>query len=444
MKKFHVIIAVFLIVLTAFGWISYAADASSELIEYNNNLKEAQEYTEMGLYYRAVESYAKAIEYKSTEENWANLLAVCVLNCEEYPSFFSDYISYLEDAVEQFPKNVDFVYELATAYYDDESYSSAYSVVETAVENGVDDEKITTLMQELKYLYTLEGSSFYDFYSPVDDVYVVKARNGWVTMTTEGKLSSTEYTYYGPIGENGERIITNSLGSRLYDSSLQLMAKFDGEVTDAGRFSEGLIAIQIDNGQYAYYNELGEEQFSGYDAAGTFNDGLAAVQINGKWGVIDSSGELVVEAEFDEIVLDNYGYFNAQDVVVACYNGKYSLYDESLEKISDFEADDMGIPTSDNKIAFCQSGKWGYIDASGNVLIEAEYDGALSFSNGLAGVCVGSEWGFIDTNNNIVIDCSFAGVDYFNSDGTCCVRIDEVENEDSTPEWKMLVLEMGL
>lgn len=84
--------------------------------------------------------------------------------------------------------------------------------------------------------------------------------------------------------------------------------------------------------------------------------------------------------------MDNYGYFNNQEVVVACIDGKYSLYDDSLNKVSDFEAEDMGIPTADNKIAFCQSGKWGYIDTQGKVLIEPAYDGALSFSNGLAGV----------------------------------------------------------
>lgn len=445
MKKLNVIIAVFLVALTAIGWISYITTTSSDLIEYNKNIEDAEAFTDQGLYYRAIDSYAKAIEYRPSEKNWTSLLAVCVLNCGEYPSYLSNYIDYLESAVAQFPKNVDFIYELATAYYNDESYSSAYNVVLNAVENGVNDEKITTLMQELKYLYKLEGSPFYSFYSPINDTYVVQTAGGWGTMTTEGQFSSSEYPYYGPLSENGERLFTTAeLGARLYNENDEVLAKFEGNVTDAGRLSEGLIAIQLDDGKYAYYNEFGKKQFGDYDAAGTFHDGKAAVQIGGKWGVIDQQGETVVDAKFDEIVLDNYGYFNNQEVVVACIDGKYSLYDDSLNKVSDFEAEDMGIPTADNKIAFCQSGKWGYIDTQGKVLIEPAYDGALSFSNGLAGVRVGDAWGFIDTDNNIVIQCEFAGVDYFNADGTCCVRVDSGIGEDTTPQWQMLVLELGL
>ena len=151
MKKLNVIIAVFLVALTAIGWISYITTSSSDLIEYNKNIEDAEAFTDQGLYYRAIDSYAKAIEYRPSEKNWTSLLAVCVLNCGEYPSYLSNYIDYLESAVAQYPKNVDFIYELATAYYNDESYSSAYNVVLNAVENGVKDEKITTLMQELKY-----------------------------------------------------------------------------------------------------------------------------------------------------------------------------------------------------------------------------------------------------------------------------------------------------
>ena len=445
MKKLNVIVAVFLVALTVIGWGSYIATSSSDLIEYNKNIEAAETFTEQGLYYRAINSYEKAIEYRPSEKNWTKLLSVCVLNCAEYPTYLSNYIGFLESAVSQYPKNADFIYELATAYYNDESYTSAYSTVKNAVENGVKEEKIITLMKELKYLYKLEGSPFYRFYAPVNNTYVVQTPSGWGMMSTEGQSTSSEYPYFGPLGEKSERVfITDKLGARLYSEDGGVLAKFDGNVTDAGRLSEGLIAIKIGDGKYAYYNEFGEKQFGDYDIAGTFYNGKAAVKIGTKWSIIDKKGELVTDDVFDDIVLDNYGYFNKQEVVPACVSGKYSLYDESMKKVSDFEADGMGIVTPDGEIAFCQSGKWGFIDTKGKVLIEPVYDGALSFSNGLAGVRVGNLWGFIDTENNLAIGCKFAGADYFNADGSGCVRVDSGIGQGTIPQWQVLVLELGL
>lgn len=446
MKNLKIIIAVFLVVLTVFGWISYISTSSSDLIEYNDNLKQAEEWTEKGLYYRAIDCYAEALKYKPTEENWSGLLDVCKLNCEEYPEFKADYIDYLEDAVSQYPKNVAFVYDLAMAYYDDESYKNAYKTATNSIDNGVKDEKIITLARNLKYVYRLKGSTFTEFYSPIENEYSVHGKSGWGKLDTEGASSNVwEYLYYGPIGENGEKIISSGdLGVRLYDENDKVLAKFDFNIASAGRFSEGLIAIQSEDLSYAYYDEYGEKKFGDFEEAGTFYDGLAAVKQNGKWGIINTKGEFTVSPEYDEIVLDNYGYFNKQKVIAAGKNNKYGLYDDSFKRIGDFEADKIGIPTDDNMFAFCSSGKWGFVDDKGKILIEASYDDALSFSNGLAAICIDGEWGFIDTSNNIVIQCEFAGADYFNSEGSCCVRIDAPNNEEDSPEWSLLVLEMGL
>ena len=40
--------------------------------------------------------------------------------------------------------------------------------------------------------------------------------------------------------------------------------------------------------------------------------------------------------------------------------------------------------------------RWGYVDPSGTVAIEARFDHAQPFSEGRAGVLVGGEWGYID------------------------------------------------
>lgn len=446
MKNLKIILAIFLGILLIFGWVSYATSMSKDLVQYRDNLKNAEEYTETGLYYRAIDCYAEAIEIKPSEKNWGKLIAVCELNLKEYPDFLEDYIDYLEEAIKQYPKNATFISALANAYYTDESYSSAYKTVKQAVDNGVKDENIVTLERKLKYVYRLKGSTFSEFYSPIDKEFSVHGNSGWGTIETDGRASNTwDNLYYGPIGEDGEKVVTKEdLGTRLYDEDDKVLAIFKVDVLSAGRFSEGYIAIETAEGKYDYYDEFGEKAFGPFEMAGTFNDGLAAVKQNGKWGIIDDKGKFKVNPEYDEIVLDNYGYFNKQEVVIACKDGKYGLYDDSLKSKNDFTADKMDIPTKDGIIAFCQNNKWGYVDEDGKVIIEPTYENALSFSNGLAAVCQNGQWGFIDKENNIVIDCEFAGADYFTKEGSCCVRLISPENENNPAEWQILVLELGL
>lgn len=60
-----------------------------------------------------------------------------------------------------------------------------------------------------------------------------------------------------------------------------------------------------------------------------------------------------------------------------------------------------------------ESGKYGYCDASGNVVIEPRYDGAKPFHEGLAAVCRNSLWGYIDKNGKTVIPLRYYDADSF-------------------------------
>jgi len=57
--------------------------------------------------------------------------------------------------------------------------------------------------------------------------------------------------------------------------------------------------VQID-GKYGYINQTGnfiiQPQFEDADS---FSEGLAAVRINGKYGYIDKTGQILIEPQFD-------------------------------------------------------------------------------------------------------------------------------------------------
>ena len=52
-------------------------------------------------------------------------------------------------------------------------------------------------------------------------------------------------------------------------------------------------------------------------------------------------------------------------------------------------------------------GKWGFIDAKGQYVINPQFDNAGDFSEGLAAVEIGDRWGFIDTKGQYIVKPQF-------------------------------------
>jgi hypothetical protein len=69
-----------------------------------------------------------------------------------------------------------------------------------------------------------------------------------------------------------------------------------------------------------------------------------------------------------------------------------------------------------------KTGKWGYLDRTGNVTIEAKFDWALTFREGLGLVNVGEKWGFIDATGKTVVEPQFDAASSF-SEGLARVQL---------------------
>lgn len=85
---------------------------------------------------------------------------------------------------------------------------------------------------------------------------------------------------------------------------------------------------------------------------------------------------------------------------------------------------------SEGKAAFLQRpgwfrarGRWGYVDATGAVTIQPRFDGASSFSEGMAAVTIGERVGFIDPAGRVVIEPRFQQAGPF-SEGRARVLVD--------------------
>jgi hypothetical protein len=197
----------------------------------------------------------------------------------------------------------------------------------------------------------------------------------------------------------------------------------------AESFSEGLAPARID-GEYGYLNKTGRFVIAPrFDYARGFYEGLAAVVIDRKCGFIDRTGGIIIEPQFDAawpfreglapIMVHNrwrftekWGFVDKTGRVViepkfwarsrfreglafVVYLHGWGYRQESKTEFIDKTGRVVNMPHLDNSGRFFFEGlttiridgKYGYMNKTGQIVIEPQFDYAASFSEGLA--CVG-------------------------------------------------------
>ena len=130
---------------------------------------------------------------------------------------------------------------------------------------------------------------------------------------------------------------------------------------------------------------------------------LYYIEINGKAGFIDSSGEVVVPPRFNALLAT---YFSEGRCPFE-EGGLCGFIDEA-GAISVSPLYSSVLEFSKGLAAVCRDGLWGFVDRDGNEKIEPSFDDACGFaSDGLATVKRDGKWGYIDTRGKFVIQPKF-------------------------------------
>ncbi len=159
-----------------------------------------------------------------------------------------------------------------------------------------------------------------------------------------------------------------------------------------GQFSEDLCWAQTDN-TCGFINKSGKYELTGdwktlvlyedtegqEDLSPTFSEGLAWVcNQNGKFGYIDTKGNVVVPFRYEPGYDEPDGWYTQQP----CYdfhNGIARVWDKATEK-------------------------YGYIDREGKEVFSCQFTEAEDMSEGLARVRRNDNYGFIDAKGNCTLD----------------------------------------
>ena len=157
--------------------------------------------------------------------------------------------------------------------------------------------------------------------------------------------------------------------------------------------ANGLLRCQVSSsGKYGYVNTKGEKVIDHqFDKADTFYDGVAAVKMGDKWGLINSSGNFIAALKYDTLYYagSNRYVFAPKNSSSSSSSRLYGLMDASgtevvpamYNNINGNEYDTSGRFTARNT-----NGKYGFIDGNGNVIVDFVYNNVGEFLNGYGSV----------------------------------------------------------
>lgn len=237
-----------------------------------------------------------------------------------------------------------------------------------------------------------------------DGKYVVNPQFQSVSFFSEG-MAAVENTdnKWGYIDETGAIII-------------------NPQYKQASSFSEELACVVVEGGMPQYIDSKGEMKFQiDAELAGDFHNGLAPVKIKEKWGYIDKTGTIKINAQFDNASMfsgdlaavctidkkDSTSYFGEQKWGFIDAEGKITIT-QQFKAVMPFSCS-LAAATLDNK-------QWGFIDNTGKFIINPQFDMVLPFFNDIAAVKQGKQWGYIDKTGKIIINPQFDAVLPFSSD----------------------------
>jgi tetratricopeptide (TPR) repeat protein len=191
--------------------------------------------------------------------------------------------------------------------------------------------------------------------------YVINPQFDGVSFFNEGLATASNGRAFGYINKSGEYVIN---------------PQFD----QAWVFTDGLAMVRLGN-KLGFINKSGKYIINPqFDTANWFQDGLAAVCNGGKCGYIDKTGKYIISPQFDS-ANDFHDGLAAVETGVIWKSWMDPWLGKQTKKIS---------------------GKWGYIDKTGKIVVEPHFDGAGDFRDGLGLVTIGSHWAYIDKTGKYV------------------------------------------
>ena len=141
----------------------------------------------------------------------------------------------------------------------------------------------------------------------------------------------------------------------------------------------------------------GEEPEEIFDEFGDFNEGYARIQLNKKWNLINTDGEILSDKWFDYVYSFREGYAQVK------LNGKYNFINKNGEILSD-KWFDFAYSFREGYGAVELNKEYNFINKNGEIISDKWFDSFHNFNEGYAVVELNDKWNLINKNGEIISD----------------------------------------
>ncbi|MFN0031070.1 MAG: WG repeat-containing protein [Flavobacteriales bacterium] len=280
---------------------------------------------------------------------------------------------------------------------------------------------MTPLMLQAQYSKKDDATGLYGYVN-TDGTWLIAPQydDAWAIAYGLGKVKKGEY--WGYINAKGQSVIPV-------------------EFLKVGSVSEDLIAITNKENKTGYYNVRGQKVIDFiYDQGCDFYSGMAAVKSNQKWGFINNTGKLLIAHLYDENVTESdwddwsgwaseldFGYSFSGDYAIVKLQGKKGLINKTGKVLIDFVYDQIEAGHTGNYIARkCdvngENCTYGIINQNGAALLPFQYShittgfDCFKIYQGtevdyLFGEITGGVMGFADMTGKVIAPCIYDNTD---------------------------------
>ena len=304
-----------------------------------------------------------------------------------------------------------------------------------------------------------------------DDVYIICAENGKYGLLKNDKQTiSNEYQSivynesnntitalkgkkYGVLSITGETIIPfeykqiDITGDYIYARTTDENVKiFDSNGKEAN-MSENIAIINVDDTDYKIYIDTtnGKTTYSIYKNEEKttkneytyiqylYDNYFIACNTNGKLGIIDNTEKVKVEFNYNSIQqIENTSMIQAvnnstktteiyskemkkitelQNATIESNKKYIKMYNDNETKyISNDEKESTNVEVFTNNKIFAkkQGDKWGFVDESGNKVVDYKYEKVTEINEyGFAGIKQNGKWGIINSEGKIIVEPTY-------------------------------------
>ncbi len=412
-----------LVILCGLSWYKVVHDYKTGLDVYSKNMRAAETSFSKKMYDVAEKQYKAALDINPNSEKAQLGLAKTYSAEENYRAAIPLYKNLLQVSTNK----EEIALLLANSLLSGGQYRETIDIL-SKVEQS---EQIKNKILEVKSRYSLKYIGIttpksWQVVTPLDlESCTVVENEGFTTYSSLGKrMIHGKLSFVGPISEDkilypavedGEWCYVNDKGNR------QIV--FDKKYTYLGPFYDGFAVASRDN-LFGYIDKDGNEYLFSCSNAYNFQDGVAAIKQDGVIKYINKSFEVIKATDYDGIVADEYGFTAHANRQVLAKHGKYYFCDKNCGLVGNKCYEYVMLPrVSGEYVAYKEGGKYGFLNYdTGIPVITPQYDDARSFSNGLSPVKVEGKWGYIDANNNKVVDNTLKYATEISKEGTAFVQ----------------------